>query len=86
MRTTCATWGSVHMPAADWINMKLIAKRITQAFLVFTGFMLIWGAYGGMESAEDIIDWYWLVVVFAGGVCAGLVAIRIDACTGRLYN
>ena len=77
MQTTCVTWGSVHTPEADWINMR----KFMQVFLFIMGFLLLLGVQGGIETAEDIIDWFWVATVFVGGACAVLVAVRIDAFT-----
>ena len=77
MQTTCVTWGSVHTPEADWINMR----NFMQVFLFIMGFLLMLGVQGGIETAEDIIDWFWIMTVFVGAATTILVAIRIDAFT-----
>jgi len=56
-------------------------KKAMQVFLLFMGFMLMLGVQSGVETAEDIIDWFWIVTVFVGAVTTTLVAIRIDAFT-----
>ena len=77
MQTTCVTWASVHMPEADWINMR----RTIQTFLLIMGLVLMMGVQGGIDTAVDLIDWFWIVTVFVGAACVLLVAIRIDAFT-----
>lgn len=56
-------------------------KRIMQPFLLIMGLVLMLGVQGGIETAEDWIDWFWIMTVFVGAACAILVAIRIDAFT-----
>ena len=56
-------------------------KKAMQVFLLIMGLMLMMGVQGGIETAEDIIDWFWIVTVFVGAATTILVAIRIDAFT-----
>ena len=63
------------MPAVVWINMR----NFMQGFLLIMGLVLMMGVQGGIETAEDFIDWFWIMTVFVGAACAILVAIRIDA-------
>jgi len=56
-------------------------RNIMQPFLLIMSLLLMLGVQGGIETAEDWIDWFWVVTVFVGGACALLVAIRIDAFT-----
>ena len=56
-------------------------KKAMQVFLLIMGLMLMMGVQGGIETAEDIIDWFWIVTVFVGAATTTLVAIRIDAFT-----
>jgi hypothetical protein len=67
----------MHIPQADWTNMK----TTTRIFLLIMGILLMLGVQGGIETAEDWIDWFWVVTVFVGAVCTLLVAIRIDKIT-----
>ena len=56
-------------------------RNIMQPFLFIMGFLLMLGVQGGIETAEDIIDWFWIMTVFVGAATTILVAIRIDAFT-----
>ena len=56
-------------------------KKAMQVFLLIMGLLLMMGVQGGIETAEDIIDWFWIVTVFVGAATTILVAIRIDAFT-----
>ena len=56
-------------------------KKAMQVFLLIMGLMLMMGVQGGIETAEDIIDWFWIITVFVGAATTILVAIRIDAFT-----
>lgn len=56
-------------------------RKVMQPFLFIMGLVLMLGVQGGIETAEDIIDWFWIMTVFVGAACAVLVAIRIDAFT-----
>ena len=56
-------------------------KKAMQVFLLIMGLLLMMGVQGGIETAEDIIDWFWIVTVFVGATTTTLVAIRIDAFT-----
>ncbi len=56
-------------------------KTTTRIFLLIMGILLMLGVQGGIETAEDWIDWFWVVTVFVGAVCTLLVAIRIDKIT-----
>jgi hypothetical protein len=53
-------------------------KKIMQPFLLIMGLVLMLGVQGGIETAEDWIDWFWIMTVFVGAACAILVAISID--------
>jgi len=53
-------------------------KRIMQPFLLIMSLVLMLGVQGGIETAEDWIDWFWIMTVFVGAACAMLVSIRID--------
>ena len=65
------------MPAVVWINMR----NFMQGFLLIMGLVLMMGVQGGIDTAVDLIDWFWIVTVFVGAACVLLVAIRIDAFT-----
>jgi len=56
-------------------------KKAMQVFLLIMGLLLMMGVQGGIETAEDIIDWFWIITVFVGATTTTLVAIRIDAFT-----
>jgi hypothetical protein len=56
-------------------------KKAMQVFLLIMGLLLMLGVQGGIETAEDFIDWFWIVTVFVGATTTTLVAIRIDAFT-----
>jgi hypothetical protein len=56
-------------------------RKFMQPFLFIMGLVLMLGVQGGIETAEDIIDWFWTMTVFVGAACAILVAIRIDKLT-----
>lgn len=56
-------------------------RKIMQPFLLIMSLLLMLGVQGGIDTAEDWIDWFWIMTVFVGAVCALLVAIRIDAFT-----
>jgi hypothetical protein len=56
-------------------------RKFMQPFLFIMGFLLMLGVQGGIETAEDIIDWFWIMTVFVGAATTILVAIRIDAFT-----
>ena len=56
-------------------------KKAMQVFLLIMGLLLMMGVQGGIETAEDIIDWFWIMTVFVGAATTILVAIRIDAFT-----
>ena len=53
-------------------------KTFTRIFLLIMGVLLMLGVQGGIETAEDWIDWFWVATVFVGAVNTILVAIRID--------
>jgi hypothetical protein len=56
-------------------------KTTTRIFLFIMSFLLILGVQGGIETAEDWIDWFWVVTVFVGAACTLLVAANIDKIT-----
>jgi hypothetical protein len=56
-------------------------KKAMQVFLLIMGLLLMMGVQGGIETAEDWIDWFWIITVFVGATTTTLVAIRIDAFT-----
>ena len=56
-------------------------RKFMQPFLFIMGLVLMLGVQGGIETAEDIIDWFWIMTVFVGAATTILVAVRIDAFT-----
>lgn len=63
--------------AVVWTNMK----RFFQPFLFCMGLVLMLGVQGGIETAEDWIDWFWILAVFVGAMATMILSIRIDKVT-----
>ena len=45
------------------------------------GLVLMLGVQGGIETAEDWIDWFWILAVFVGAMATMILSIRIDKVT-----